>query len=162
MHIRSPAGRRRRTRWKRGLYSAEIRAEQKLVRELLQSSRELLNGMRTCLNWEHIAIQRCMGSSSVFPQSTEELWLRHNGGTRHIFATARRRLARCLRRPGQSCRACWSPLERMMTIWTEFGVGSRIEDEVYRQGLAALRKGPERRLNSRLSGYRRKTEVKFS
>jgi len=31
-------------------------------------------------------------------------------------------------------------LGRTMTILTEFGVESRIEDEDYRQGLAALRK----------------------
>jgi hypothetical protein len=33
--------------WKHGLYSAEVRAKQKLVRELLQSSRELLNRLQT-------------------------------------------------------------------------------------------------------------------
>jgi hypothetical protein len=32
---------------KHGLYSTEARAEQKLVRELLQQSRELLNRMQT-------------------------------------------------------------------------------------------------------------------
>jgi len=35
--------RSRRARWKHGLYSAEAQAEQKLTRELLQQSRELLN-----------------------------------------------------------------------------------------------------------------------
>src|SRR5579864_2815028 len=34
--------RSRRARWKHGLYSAEARAQQKLARELLQQSRELL------------------------------------------------------------------------------------------------------------------------
>ena len=38
--------RSRRARWKHGLYSAEARAKQKLVRGLLQQSRELLNRMR--------------------------------------------------------------------------------------------------------------------
>jgi hypothetical protein len=38
--------RSRRARWKHGLYSVETRAEQKLVRELLQQSRELLNRMQ--------------------------------------------------------------------------------------------------------------------
>jgi len=33
-----------------------------------------------------------------------------------------------------------SPLGQMMTILTEFGVESRIEDEDYLQGLVALRK----------------------
>jgi len=32
------------------------------------------------------------------------------------------------------------PLGQMMTILTEFGVESRIEDEAYLQGLVALRK----------------------
>ena len=41
---RTPEGlaRSRRSRWKHGLYSAERRAEQKRVRELLRQSRELL------------------------------------------------------------------------------------------------------------------------
>jgi hypothetical protein len=39
--------RSRRARWKHGLYSAEVRAERKLVRELLHSSRELLNRIQT-------------------------------------------------------------------------------------------------------------------
>jgi hypothetical protein len=38
--------RSRRSRWKRGLYSAEARAEQKRVRELLIQSRELLKQMQ--------------------------------------------------------------------------------------------------------------------
>jgi hypothetical protein len=38
--------RSRRARWKHGLYSAEARAAQKLARELLQESRELLNRMQ--------------------------------------------------------------------------------------------------------------------
>ena len=36
----------RRARWKHGLYSAEVRAEQKRVRELLTQSRELLKQMQ--------------------------------------------------------------------------------------------------------------------
>jgi hypothetical protein len=35
----------RRARWKHGLYSAEVRAAQKLVRDLLRQSRELLDRM---------------------------------------------------------------------------------------------------------------------
>ena len=38
--------RSRRARWKHGLYSAEARAEQKRVRELLIPSRELLKRMQ--------------------------------------------------------------------------------------------------------------------
>jgi len=38
--------RSRRVRWKHGLYSAEARAQQKFVRQLLQQSRELLDRMR--------------------------------------------------------------------------------------------------------------------
>ena len=38
--------RSRRSRWKQGLYSAEARAEQKRVRELLTQSRELLKQMQ--------------------------------------------------------------------------------------------------------------------
>jgi hypothetical protein len=38
--------RSRRSRWKHGLYSAEARAEQKRVRELLTRSRELLKQMQ--------------------------------------------------------------------------------------------------------------------
>jgi hypothetical protein len=37
---------RRRARWKHGLYSAEVLAEQKHVRELLAQSRELLKQMQ--------------------------------------------------------------------------------------------------------------------
>jgi hypothetical protein len=37
--------RSRRARWKHGLYSAEARAEQKLVRDLLRQSREVLDRM---------------------------------------------------------------------------------------------------------------------
>jgi hypothetical protein len=45
---RTPEGlaRSRRARWKHGRYSAEVRAKQELVRELLQQSRELLNRMQ--------------------------------------------------------------------------------------------------------------------
>lgn len=39
--------RSRRARWKHGLYSAEVRAEQKEVREILQQSRELLDRMQS-------------------------------------------------------------------------------------------------------------------
>jgi hypothetical protein len=38
--------RSRRARWKQGLYSAEARAEQKRVRDLLTRSRELLKQMQ--------------------------------------------------------------------------------------------------------------------
>jgi hypothetical protein len=38
--------RSQRARWKHGLYSAEARAEQKRVRELLTQSRELLKQMQ--------------------------------------------------------------------------------------------------------------------
>ena len=38
--------RSRRARWKHGLYSAEARAEQKRVRELLTQSRELLKQLQ--------------------------------------------------------------------------------------------------------------------
>ena len=40
--------RSRRSRWKHGLYSAEARAEQKRVRELLTQSRELLKQRQAC------------------------------------------------------------------------------------------------------------------
>jgi predicted HTH domain antitoxin len=41
---------------------------------------------------------------------------------------------------GRAAELAGVPLGRMMTILTEFGVESRIEDEDYLQGLAALRK----------------------
>ena len=37
--------RSRRARWKHGLYSAEARSKQKLVRDLLRQSREVLDRM---------------------------------------------------------------------------------------------------------------------
>jgi hypothetical protein len=45
---RTPEGlaRSRRARWKHGLYSGEARAEQKLVRNLLRQSQEVLDRMR--------------------------------------------------------------------------------------------------------------------
>ena len=41
---------------------------------------------------------------------------------------------------GRAAELAGVPLGRMMTILTDFGVESRIEDEDYLQGLAALRK----------------------
>jgi hypothetical protein len=43
-------------------------------------------------------------------------------------------------RPGRAAELAGVPLGQMMTILTEFGVDSRIEDEDYLQGLAVLRK----------------------
>ena len=40
----------------------------------------------------------------------------------------------------QGCRPCRVPVGQMMTILTEFGVDSRIEEEDYLQSVAALRK----------------------
>ena len=45
-HTAEGLARSRRARWKDGLYSAEGRAEQKGVRELLTQSRELLKQMQ--------------------------------------------------------------------------------------------------------------------
>lgn len=41
---------------------------------------------------------------------------------------------------GRAAELAGVPLGQMMTILTDFGVESRIEDEDYLQGLAALRK----------------------
>jgi len=41
---------------------------------------------------------------------------------------------------GRAAELAGVPLGQMMTILTEFGVESRIEDEAYLQGLVALRK----------------------
>ena len=41
---------------------------------------------------------------------------------------------------GRAAELAGIPVGQMMTLLTEFGVQSRIEDEDYRQGLAAIRK----------------------
>jgi predicted HTH domain antitoxin len=41
---------------------------------------------------------------------------------------------------GRAAELAGVPVGQMMTLLTEFGVQSRIEDEDYRQGLAAIRK----------------------
>jgi hypothetical protein len=52
-HWAEGLARSRRARWKHGLYSEEVNAQRKLVRELLQSSRELLSRGQIVEGWDN-------------------------------------------------------------------------------------------------------------